>query len=90
MTTAQPEERAGHHWQEPDRVAEYVSRMDRQERDRAVIFSLMTELLPGEPGDEMLILDVGSGYAPVAAAWAPCRSCSKSVPRDSRSFWSAA
>ena len=82
MTTAQPEERAGHHWQEPDRVAEYVSRMDRQEQDRAVIFSLMTELLPGEPGDGMLILDVGSGYAPVAAACLDARPNATAIALD--------
>ena len=43
------EERAGHHWQERERVAEYIDRMDSQEAQRAVIFDLMTKLVPFEP-----------------------------------------
>jgi tRNA (cmo5U34)-methyltransferase len=62
------EERAGHHWQEPDRVAEYIDRMDEQEAERAVIFDLMAKLVPAEPDAAISVLDVGSGYGPVAAA----------------------
>jgi len=62
------EERAGHHWQEPERVAEYIDRMDRQAAERAVIFDLMAKLAPAEPDAAISVLDVGSGYGPVAAA----------------------
>jgi len=62
------EERAGHHWQEPERVAEYIDRMDRQETERSLIFNLMTKLVPAEPDAPISVLDVGSGYGPVAAA----------------------
>jgi tRNA (cmo5U34)-methyltransferase len=62
------EERAGHHWQEPERVAEYIDRMDQQEAERAVIFGLMAKLVPAEPDAAISVLDVGSGYGPVAAA----------------------
>ena len=62
------EERAGHHWQEPERVAEYIDRMDSQEAQRAVIFDLMTKLVPFETDAAISVLDVGSGYGPVAAA----------------------
>jgi SAM-dependent methyltransferase len=61
-------ERAGHHWQERERVAEYIDRMDSQEAQRAVIFDLMTKLVPFEPDADISVLDVGSGYGPVAAA----------------------
>lgn len=66
--TTQPEERHGHHWQEPARVAEYIERMDRQEAERNVIFQLMAKLVPADPGAALSVLDVGSGYGPVAAA----------------------
>ena len=62
------EERAGHHWQNPERVAEYIDRMDRQEAERALIFDLMAKLVPAEPDAAISVLDVGSGYGPVAAA----------------------
>jgi tRNA (cmo5U34)-methyltransferase len=62
------EERAGHHWQEPERVAEYIDRMDAQEAERAVIFGLMAKLVPFETDAAISVLDVGSGYGPVAAA----------------------
>jgi tRNA (cmo5U34)-methyltransferase len=66
--TTQPEERHGHHWQEPDRVAEYIDRMDRQDAERNVIFQLMAKLVPADPGAPISVLDVGSGYGPVASA----------------------
>jgi ubiquinone/menaquinone biosynthesis C-methylase UbiE len=62
------EERAGHHWQEPERVAEYIDRMDQQEAERSVIFDLMAKLVPANPDAAISVLDVGSGYGPVAAA----------------------
>ena len=64
----QQEERFGHHWREEDRVAEYVERMDRQQAERDPVFTLMTQLIPGGNDTPLRILDVGSGYAPVAAA----------------------
>ena len=58
--------RYGHSWREEDRVAEYVERMDRQDAERREIFRLMTRLVQAEPGAPLRILDVGSGYGPVA------------------------
>ena len=68
MTSAQPqfEERAGHHWQEADRVADYIASMDSQEAERTAVFSLMTKIFTDEPDAPISILDVGSGYGPVA------------------------
>ena len=58
----------GHEWLEADRVAEYVERMDRQQQERAVIFSLLTRLIPFPNEDEIKVLDIGSGYGPLASA----------------------
>ena len=68
MTMAQPEERHGHHWQEPQRVAEYIDRMDKQAAEREVVFRLMASLTPADPSAPLKVLDVGSGYGPVASA----------------------
>ena len=58
--------RWGHSWKEEDRVAEYVERMDRQEAERSAVFELMTNLVPAEKDAPIHILDIGSGYGPVA------------------------
>lgn len=67
MTSQQPEERAGHHWQEPERVAEYIERTDRLAADRAIAFNLMAELVPAERDAPITVLDVGSGQGVVAS-----------------------
>jgi tRNA (cmo5U34)-methyltransferase len=58
----------GHEWEEKERVAEYVSRMDRQQAERLEIFNLMGDLFPFEKHAAIRILDIGTGYAPLAAA----------------------
>ncbi len=58
--------RWGHSWREEDRVVEYVERMDRQDAERRQVFQLMTGLVQAEPDAPLRILDVGSGYGPVA------------------------
>ena len=58
--------RWGHSWKEEDRVAEYVERMDRQEAERSAVFELMTNLVQVEKDAPIHILDIGSGYGPVA------------------------
>ncbi len=68
MTSAQREEHPGHHWQEPDRVAEYVQRMDRQQEERQVLFEFVTRLIPFPADAAIRVLDVGSGYGVVATA----------------------
>jgi ubiquinone/menaquinone biosynthesis C-methylase UbiE len=62
------EEQPGHHWREPDRVAEYLESSDRRERERAAVLSLMTRLINAEKDARLSILDIGSGHGPMAAA----------------------
>jgi tRNA (cmo5U34)-methyltransferase len=62
------EEHPGHHWREPDRVAEYLESSDRRERERAGVLSLMIRLVNGEKDARLNILDIGSGHGPVAGA----------------------
>ncbi len=62
------EENPGHHWQEPNRVAQYIESSDRRELERAAVLSLMTRLINREKDSRLNILDVGSGHGPVAAA----------------------
>ena len=68
MASSQQERLPGHEWLEAERVAEYVERMDRQQQERMVIFSLLTQLVPLPTEAKVQILDIGSGYGPVAAA----------------------
>lgn len=66
MAQQEPELRWGHSWKEHDRVAEYVERMDKQEAERHEVFLLITKLVQADPGTALRILDIGSGYGPVA------------------------
>lgn len=68
MTQHTADLRWGHSWKEEDRVAEYVERMDSREAERQVVFGLLTRLVPAEAAAPIRILDVGSGYGPVASA----------------------
>ena len=67
MTSREQEERSGHHWQEPQRVAEYIDRTDRIIEERAIAFDLMTKLVPAETDSAITVLDVGSGHGIVAS-----------------------
>lgn len=58
----------GHHWQEQDRVEEYVARTTAQADDRNAVFNLMADLLPFERTEAIRVLDIGAGYGAVAAA----------------------
>src|SRR5947209_12775681 len=58
----------GHHWQEQDRVSEYVARTTAQAEDRKAVFNLMCDLFPFEPDARIRVLDIGAGYGAVAAA----------------------
>ena len=60
--------RWGHSWKEEDRVADYVERMDSREAERRDVYRLLAQLVPAEPDAPIRILDVGSGYGPVATA----------------------
>jgi tRNA (cmo5U34)-methyltransferase len=66
MTSTQ-EPVPGHEWLEASRVTEYVERMDLQQDARNEIFTLMAKLTPGYPDAPIRMLDIGSGYGPVAA-----------------------
>ena len=77
MTTHQHEYRGhgeheglpwGHSWREEDRVTEYVERMDRQQDARQVVFELLARLVQAEADAPLRILDIGTGYGPVATA----------------------
>ena len=58
----------GHSWKEEDRVADYVERMDEQDAERQPVFDLLTRLVQAEQDAPVRILDIGTGYGPVATA----------------------
>ena len=60
--------RWGHSWKEEDRVADYVERMDEQQDERQPVFDILTRLVQAEPDAPLRILDIGTGYGPVATA----------------------
>lgn len=71
MTTQNAHERAerpGHHWREPERVQEYVTRMDARAGEREQQLALLTRLLPYPAEHAISVLDLGAGYGAVAAA----------------------
>ena len=68
MESQTPVLKAGHHWKEADRVADYVSQEDRDAAEMAKVFRIMTDMLPFEPDAPLRVLDVGSGHGVVAAA----------------------
>src|SRR5579884_963373 len=58
----------GHHWQEEDRVAEYVERTTARAAERRPLFDFMCDLFPFEPDAAIRVLDIGAGYGAVAEA----------------------
>lgn len=58
----------GHHWQEPERVQEYVTRTTERADERKAWFLQMADLFLFELDAPIRVLDVGSGYGAVAAA----------------------
>jgi tRNA (cmo5U34)-methyltransferase len=64
---SEPEERPGHHWREPDRVHEYVARMDRRAAERQEQLTLLAHLIPYPAETPLQVLDLGAGYGVVAA-----------------------
>ncbi|HZT08880.1 MAG TPA: class I SAM-dependent methyltransferase [Chloroflexota bacterium] len=60
--------RAGHHWKEADRVADYVEQNDRDAQQMAEVFGIATGLLPFEASRPLRVLDVGCGHGVFAAA----------------------
>lgn len=65
MEPGAPKLRAGHEWHESDRVAEYITRTDRQAADRADAFSLMARLILQDVASPLSVLDIGSGHGVV-------------------------
>ena len=59
---------AGHWWKEPDRVAEYITRWDREAEEIGKIFELLVSLAPFEKDAPIRVLDIGSGHGVLAAA----------------------
>lgn len=60
--------RYGHDWTDPDRVREYVDRVDGQAAERAEAFGFMAALVPFERTEPIRILDIGAGHGAVAAS----------------------
>jgi tRNA (cmo5U34)-methyltransferase len=60
--------RAGHHWKEGDRVADYVTQNDRDAQQMAEVFGILTTILPYERDQALRLLDIGSGHGVAAAA----------------------
>ncbi|MCY4581737.1 MAG: class I SAM-dependent methyltransferase, partial [Chloroflexi bacterium] len=58
----------GHAWKEEGRVVEYVARRDRQQDERQPVFDLLTRLVQAPPDAPIRVLDIGTGYGPVATA----------------------
>ena len=68
MTTGQSEHEPGHEWTDAQRVEEYIQRMDaREDEERRPVFEYMARLIGAERDAELSVLDIGSGYGPVAA-----------------------
>ena len=75
MTQQHPSEQGGvvmeipgHHWQEQDRVSDYVARTTAQAEERRAVFNFMCDLFPFEPDAGIAVPDIGAGYGAVAAA----------------------
>jgi SAM-dependent methyltransferase len=60
-------ERYGHDWRTPERVREYVERVDREIDQRAEGLAVMLALVPFEPGSAPRVLDVGTGPGLIAS-----------------------
>ena len=55
-----------HDWHSKDFVESWVNKRSQEDANRAVHFSLMSKLLPISSNQKVTILDVGSGYGPLA------------------------
>jgi ubiquinone/menaquinone biosynthesis C-methylase UbiE len=60
-------ERYGHDWRTPERVSEYVGRVDRELDQRAEGLAVLVALVPFQPREALRILDVGTGPGLIAA-----------------------
>ena len=60
-------ERYGHDWRTPERVREYVERVDRELDQRAEGLAVMLALVPFEPDTALRVLDVGTGPGLIAS-----------------------
>ena len=68
MTTGNTERQPGHEWVDAERVDQYIARMDeREDAERRPIFEYMARLIGADPDAGLSVLDIGSGYGPVAA-----------------------
>jgi tRNA (cmo5U34)-methyltransferase len=60
-------ERYGHDWRAPERVAEYVERVDREIDQRAEGLAVLLSVIPFEPDQAVRVLDVGCGPGLIAS-----------------------
>jgi hypothetical protein len=65
----------GHHWREPQRVQDFVARMDARADQRRAQFELLVRLLPFESDAPIRVLDVGAGYGAAGATGRPVCVC---------------
>ena len=68
MTTGHTGHQPGHEWVDAERVEQYIQRMDeREDAERRPIFEYMARLIGADADAALSVLDIGSGYGPVAA-----------------------
>jgi SAM-dependent methyltransferase len=60
------EDRYGHHWTEPDRVEEYVTRNDAEPDEREEGYKVMLSCIPFNADAKFRVLDIGSGTGTLA------------------------
>jgi tRNA (cmo5U34)-methyltransferase len=67
-SSASDAQRAGHHWKEADRVAEYIQKTDTEFPEAQEVYGLIAATMPFERSAPLRILDIGSGHGVVAGA----------------------
>lgn len=67
-TSNSSESRAGHHWKEADRVADYVQNTDTAFPEAQEVYGILIATQPFERDATLRILDIGSGHGVVAGA----------------------
>jgi tRNA (cmo5U34)-methyltransferase len=70
LVTMQPDaylERYGHDWRTPERVREYVERVDREIDQRAEGVAVMLAMIPFEHAQPLRVLDIGTGPGLIAS-----------------------
>ena len=75
-------ERYGHAWSDPDKVRDYIQKVDREIGQRAEGLDLMLSLVPFEPEQPIRVLDVGTGHGLLASRLLDAFPASQAVGLD--------